>query len=54
MMDGFEKKFCLKGGSLCFSWGWSEAQKTATSLKSLNRFTPLASCIKQMGRKTSF
>lgn len=56
MMDGFERKFYLKGGWLCFLGdGAKSISKTIVSLRFLNRFTSLASWIKQVVvRKTSF
>lgn len=54
MMDGFERKFCLKGGWLCFLGdGIKSISKTLVSLRFLNRFTSLASRLKQVVRKTS-
>lgn len=55
MMDDLERKFCLNGGWLCFLGdGAKSISKTIVSLRFLNRFTSLASWIKQVVRKTGF
>lgn len=49
-----KEKSCLKGGCVFLGDGPKFVSRTVESDKLLNRFTPLASWTKHLGRKTGF